>query len=124
MRYFGHSNTPHAPVPSDATTVFLLAANAAQSAAFPEKADFARVSFASTAGAALAGCINFNSTSAAWGASHSSTVGTTGSDSYVPAGIDRVFQLPRGITTGTSFSVIAPAAGVCCVEFWSRGGST
>jgi N-formylglutamate amidohydrolase len=115
---------PEFPVFPDQVTVFLLAANTGQSADWPAGADYARVTFASTAGAALAGVFNGGSTRAAWGTSQSATLGSSaGLDGnlLVPAGGAITLQRPRA-TTG--YSVIAPAAGVCHVEYFGRSGST
>ena len=124
MRYFGNKNAVPAsriPVPADAVTVFLLAANTAQSVDWPSRADVCRVAFSTTAGAAIAGVFNGNSTGAVWGTSQTSTIGSSGANAIVPAGESAFYQRVYG---STNFSVITPTSGVCSVEFWTKGGTT
>lgn len=115
MRYIGAK--VEVPALPDSVAVFLLAANAAQLADYPTGTDYVRVGFASTGGAALAGVFNGGSGGALWGSSHTATAGSTAADALVPAGVSQTFQRPR---SSTGYSVIAPAAGVCHVECWSR----
>lgn len=124
MRYFGHTNVPAFPVAPDSIATFILAANVGQSMAFPANADLARVTFSSTSGVGLAGVVNWASTAAAWGSSAAATAGSSLQNNMVPGGSDRMWQIPRGLTAGTSFSVACGAASLCCVEFWSRIGTT
>jgi hypothetical protein len=120
MRFFGPDVTPLAPVlPDSVYTINLV--NAAQAADYPSGTDLVRVTFCSTAGAAVAGVFNGNSTGAAWGSSASATAGSSAANSIVPAGQSIVFQRNR---SSTGFSVIASSNALCTVECWSRAGTT
>lgn len=120
MRYIGPKT--ELPVVPDSATVFLLAANTAQAVDYPANADYVRVGFTSTAGAVLGGVFNGNSTGAVWGTSQSATVGSSGGQSLLPAGGGN--QMFQRVRSSTAFSVITPTSGVCCVEYWTRGGTT
>src|SRR5262245_1147703 len=120
MRYFGPRWSPRPGTPSvpDSIAVFALAANTGQAADYPSDAAVMRVAFSSSAGAALGGVFNGNSTAAAWASTHTATAGTTAADSLIPAGVgEGWYQRALG---STGYSIVSPTSGYCHIEFWRR----
>lgn len=109
------------PFPPDTINTILITGSSAQAMDWPSTiSQIARVTFFSTALAAMGGVVNLLSTHAAAPSSGSSvttgtTVGSTGNNLFVQG--TRTFQIPA---VSTGFSVYGASSGFAQLEIWHK----